>query len=688
MVALGAVYTYRQPKVYESTCSIIIDPSAPQVLQGIKDVVELGTGTYWANREFYETQYRLIQSRDIAEQVVANLGLQADLSFPGPKPRKAGVPVDLVPALLAQIRVLPVRESRIANIIVSDLNPERAARIANATAQAYIDHNLDYKVEGSRAATQWLGDQVVDFRNRLKRSEQMLYEFRKARSLLDVDLGDRQSMTSQNLQVYNQKLADVRAKRIEIESNRKVILAARNNIEEQESIPEIRQNVVLQQLHVTYIDLQKERAALEAQYGEKHPKLLSLRDKIETVRRDYVAELGKILKSVEKQYQVVVDNERSLMALMEREKQQAIELTKLELEYRPLQREAENNKRVYELVTQREKETGLTGLIRNNNVRILDRAGPSFGAVKPRIIVNLAVSMVLGLLIGVGIAVAMELLDVTVKNQEQVESILGVPVLGMVPVMGEKHDGRLSPDELRKRDLGVLFEPRSPAAEACRSIRTNLMFISTERRLQSIVVTSPGPQEGKTTTAISLALTMAAAGTRVLLVDTDLRRPRLHKSFNLPNDRGISNAIVGDAKLKDVIRSTEAPNLGVLTCGPIPPNPAELLHTERFKQLVREAESMFDVIIYDSSPVSAVTDPAILSNLVDGVILIVRGGRTTKEAAAFARRQLTDAKGRLLGAVVNAVDFRDRAYGYYYSRYRSYAKYGYGYGPDTSVTST
>ncbi|HEX2660070.1 MAG TPA: CpsD/CapB family tyrosine-protein kinase, partial [Polyangia bacterium] len=250
-------------------------------------------------------------------------------------------------------------------------------------------------------------------------------------------------------------------------------------------------------------------------------------------------------------------------------------------------------------------------------------------------------------------------------------------VLGMLPLLGQKSGDKGSAEEQKERDLSVFHDLRSAAAEACRSIRTNLMFLSPDHPLKSLVVTSPGPEEGKTTTAINLAITMAQAGGKVLLVDTDLRRPRIHRAFGLKNNLGLSNAVVGEKTLNEVIFASHVPNLDICPCGPIPPNPAELLHTNRFKDIIAECGRRYDRVIFDSPPTSAVTDPVVVGHLADGVVLVVRANHTSREAAAFARRQLDDAKARLLGCIVNQVAPTDSYYNYYYRGYQ----YGGYYGP-------
>lgn len=680
LLVCGGVFlwTYRAPKIYSAVCTIIIDPSAPRVFNNnVSEVVEMGSGSYWADIQFYQTQYKIIGSKDIAQKVVERLGLGADPDYPVPHAGVPGQLRDVAGSVMGQTSVKPIKDSRLAMISVEDRQPERAAQIANAIANAYIENNLEYKLEGTNAASTFLGDQVVSIGEKLKRAELSVYEYRRKHQLLDTSLDARQGLISQNVQAFTQKLAELRLRKLELESGRKLITAARDDVDAEETLPEVRENPVVQQLRVTYVDLSKTLAELETTYGERHPKIEALKNKLVKVRQEYVSEIDKLLKANENRYVSLQDNELALNTMLSKEKRDAIELSKLEVEYRPLVREADDTLNLYKLITQRQKETGLSGLVRTNNVRIMDLAVPNPSPVKPRPFASLALAFFIGLMLGVGAAVGAEALDNTIKSQEEVEAVLGVPVLGMLPIMGERTVGKSSPEEQRERDLSVFHDLRSAAAEACRSIRTNLMFLSPDSPLKTFVVTSPGPEEGKTTTAINLAITMAQAGGRVLLVDTDLRRPRIHRAFGMKNTLGISNAVVGEKTLDEVVFQSVVPNLDVCPCGPLPPNPAELLHTHRFQELMAECRRRYDRVIFDSPPTSAVTDPVVVGHLADGVVLVVRAGHTTREAALFARRQLDDAKAKLLGCIVNQVNPSDPYYNYYYRSYQ----YGGYYGP-------
>jgi len=665
--ASAFVYTIRQPKIYEATCSLVIESSAPQVLEGMKDIIELGA----SSREFYQTQYRIIRSQEIAQKVLDQVGA-------GPKdPTEAAGAIpssqDQTERLLKQVRVIGVRESRIANVAVRDKDPERAARIANAFADTYIERNLDYKLESARSASSWLGEQAVDLQRRLEKAELGLYQFKKDHNLLDLGLDDRQGMTRQNLQALNQKLTDIKARRIEAESIRKLIVAAKNDISEKESLPEIRDNPVVQKLRENHLELLKLKADLESRYGEKHPKIENIEQQLQATRRDYNKELDDVLKAFDKRYEAILETEAALTKWMHQEKSQALDLAKLEVEYRPMARDAENSAKVFGQVTQRHKEMDLTGLTRANNVRILDRATKPRFPASPDLTINLSVGLALGLLAGLLLAFGIEALDNTVKTPEAAEELVGAPLLGVLPRLSEAKQ-RLMADA-PDRDLTVHNDPTSMAAEACRSIRTNLMFLSAQKEIQLFVVTSPGPQDGKTTAAISVAITMAQAGARVLLIDTDMRKPRIHKSFGIKAEGGISTAIMGGGSLTDLIVHSQVQNLDILPCGPIPPNPAELLHTERFREILAQCRQSYDKVILDSPPTAPVTDPAIIGSMADGVVLVLRAGHTTRDAAAYARRHITDGGAKILGLVINQTDRKGSKYGYGYSYYAPYGRY-------------
>jgi capsular exopolysaccharide synthesis family protein len=433
---------------------------------------------------------------------------------------------------------------------------------------------------------------------------------------------------------------------------------------------------VVNTLRENLVNEEKEVASLSERYLEKHPQRVAAEEKLRLVRERLAAESVAVVESMRSEYRTALTTEQRLKDLIEGVKAEAFELNKKEIDYKKLGREQSNNQRLYDLVLSRLKEADLTGLLKANNVRKLE-AGLEPGApIKPRPGMIFFITFVLSALAAVGVAVLAEILDRTLKNEDDVERTLGVPFLGMVPSLANPV-GRRGRKQLEdaNRDLFVFNNPKSAAAECCRAIRTNLLFMSPDRELKRIAVTSSGPQEGKTTTCINVGVAMAQAGSRVLLIDTDMRRPRLHRAFGLSNEIGLSTVVVGETPVESAVKTTDVPNLFVLPCGPVPPNPAELLHTERFREVLGQVADRFDRIVFDTPPLIAVADAAVLSTAVDGVMLVTRFRKTTRDVARRVLRSLRDVNAPVLGVVMNDVDLESREYGYYY-----YRRYGYYYG--------
>ncbi|HZN93246.1 MAG TPA: polysaccharide biosynthesis tyrosine autokinase, partial [Myxococcales bacterium] len=362
--------------------------------------------------------------------------------------------------------------------------------------------------------------------------------------------------------------------------------------------------------------------------------------------------------------------EKNLVALLDGAKVHGFDAKKKQIEFEKLKRQSDINRRLYELVLKRTKDIELSGLLRTSNVRVLDPARPSYAPIRPDLRKALTLALLVGLLLGLGMALLLELMDNSVFSQVDVEQRVGVPFLGLVPVIPESRGAG-------SRDLYVHDHPKSSIAECCRAIRTNVLFMSPERPLKTILVTSTAPQEGKSTSVINLGISMAQSGNRVVLVDTDMRRPRLHKAFQIPNDVGVSSVVVGEGTVEAAVKTTDVPGLFVVPCGPIPPNPAELLHTQAFSRLLEELGKRFDRIILDSPPIHPVADAIVLATQAEGVVLILKAGLTNRTLAKRAVRALRDVKAKVYGAILNSVDLEDPKYGGYYADYR---RYGYYYG--------
>jgi capsular exopolysaccharide synthesis family protein len=445
-----------------------------------------------------------------------------------------------------------------------------------------------------------------------------------------------------------------------------------------------------------YIDQYTKLVELKGKYLEKHPTVVAQESRLDAIRNDLKREAGLLTKNVEAAYNTLIKQQHDLKSALDATTKDALQLEQRAIEYNRLKRNFERLAKLSEQVGGRERETSLAGHLKTNNVRLLDAALIPEVPIAPNLSRAVALSGLLALLVALGLAFLLEVLDSTVKSQEDVEKSAGLVFLGLIPRIESDKEPILQnvppavSDLVRSgsKDLFVLTHPRSPVAECCRAIRTNLLFMRPDKPLKTLLITSARPQEGKTTTAISLAITMAQSGLRVLLVDTDLRMPRLHRAFGIPaSGDGVSRVIVGEAVAADMIKETGIPNLYLLPCGALPPNPAELLHAERFKRLIAELSASFDRVIFDSPPVGAVTDASILARLTDGTVLVAKSGRTSRDTLAMARRQVAgDGSVNVLGCILNDIDLSKQGqYGYYY-----YSRYGYysGYGDAPALPPT
>ncbi|MEW5739579.1 MAG: polysaccharide biosynthesis tyrosine autokinase [Myxococcota bacterium] len=680
VVGATALYTSRQPRVYAAQISLIIDPKEPRFLDNQIQDVNNDTGSYyWANKEYLETQFKIIQSRAVSQRVVEKLGLNADPAFLGllkvqdeTRRQEMMAKIDAVAMLQGKIKVEPVKESRVSLIKIEDSEPNRAALLANEVAQAYMDELLAQKLKLTENASKWLDEQRGSLSNAATSSELALYTFRKQADILAID--DRASMVSQKLQETSKALTDVQLK---IAGLRARVAAIRSVQQTQgsedrlwaEALPAARENENLKNLKNRLQALKNECTDLQSRYLDGHPKLLECREKLGVAEKDVERELSNLVLSTEAELKEATEKERNLRALFEDTKAEAFDLEKKKVELDKFKQDSDNAKRQYESVYKRLKDIELSGALRTSNVKVLDAARPSMAPVRPNVPQGVLMGIIAGLLLGLGLALLLEFLDTSVASQQEVEERLGLTFLGFVPTIPEGPAG--------PKDLHVFREPKSMIAECTRAVRTNLLFMSPDKPFKRMLVTSSGPQEGKSTTVINLGITMAQSGNRVLIIDTDMRRPRLHKAFGVPNDVGVSSVVVGEGRAEDAIKSTEIPGLFVLPCGPIPPNPAELLHTKAFADLLSQLGEKFDRILLDSPPVGAVADAVVLATQADGVVVVLKAGQTHREVAQRTVKALRDVKANIYGAVLNDVNLEKSKYGDYYYGY-AYRYYGEG----------
>ncbi len=670
-VSAVAFWNFRQTPLYEARATLIIDAQPPRVLSDVREVVELGTGTFWSSREYYETQYKVIASRSIAEAVVRRGGLADKRDFvgemkPGPDGEEPGWQdrFDKAVALVrGGLQVEPVPDSRVVRLVYRHPVAAMAKEAAELVATVYEDSNLAFRSKATEKATDSLQLQVGELRRELREAEDALATFKRDKGILVANVEAQQAILGDQIQELSRTISQAESERERLEA-RLVRVRTVDMDAEWGSLEEAQASHLLAQLKETYLRLKQERIKLAVDLLGKHPKVRTVEQQIRLVRKAMDDEVKLIVSHLERKLASLRDAETAHRVRLGALETRARSLDDLGLQFERLKRKVQAQRSLYDMVLVRLRETHLTGQFAANNVRVLDPPQLPLAPVTPRTRLNLALGLLLGLLGGVAFAFFMEYLDRTIRTREDVEA-LGLPFLGIGPAV---RTADLGPDE--RVDLFVAEHPRSSAAECARIVRTNLMFAFPGGDLRRVAVSSASPKEGKTHTALNVAVTMALSGKRTLLVDSDLRRPRLHKALGQHNREGLSNFIVQAPPIEELIQATGVDNLEFLACGPIPPNPAELLESERFREVLDELSDRYDRVVLDSPPIMAVADPLIISRHTDGVIMVIRSGSTSREMAFRSVQALRDAKARVLGAVLNNVDVSKPAYSRYYYYYR------------------
>ncbi len=718
-LCLDALWVLRQPKIYAATAVLQFEPNPPRPLgRQVEDLDTSGVGSYWNIREYYETQYRVVKSRAVAEGVVRRLGLQHDPDFMGvPAARRASfrsVSVSTAAmALIGRLRVEPVKESRLMNIVVEDHSPRRAQLLANTLVDVYVQRNLDHRLGSTRDAVRWLSNQLDELRENLSRAEDRLQTFRREHNIVSENFIDQRNILGNRIAQLSEALTQAQTRRFALAARTtEVVRAERDVLRSLEAVsngmaidapladrvrwrnqvgvamsqltaPEYLTSTVLTSMRTQFEIALREESTSEIRYLQQSLELRGARARTNSVVSLFRAEVANIRGATEAELRGVQRSEGSVRAELLVAQRQAVELNQQEMMYSRLARERENHSKIYGIVLERTTEGNLMRDLQVNNMSVLEYALLPAVPIKPRVPLSLAIGGIAGVILGLLGATLAVLADRTVRSRADVEEGLRTPVLGFLPLVSGRgmrnqykyRYGDVQPQEgpVDNLDLVVHSHPTSMIAELARGIRTNLLFMSPDTPFQMLMVTSASPREGKTFTAVSLAISLAQSGKRVLLVDADLRRPRIHKVFRLRPPVGLTSILIGEATHDEAVITTEVPNLSLLPCGPIPPNPAELLHSQKASEFMVFLRTQYDRIVFDSPPITAVTDALALGPQLDGVVLVVRVRQTRRDQAAGVLRQLRALGSKVVGVVVNGIQPNDDSPSYYYAGQYDYS---------------
>lgn len=678
-------YTFLATPLYEGNTKVIIEKVSPD------NLTERGREISEDPEIFYETQYQLITSRAVAYRVIDSLSLEntyesfsrgrygwvgdllglavapvrwaKELFASGDSQDSAEAAVnarkdEIANDLIKNLSVAPVKGSRISAISFLSPNPEFSALVANTYAKAYIQESLNMKLEATRRNLEWMTDKAEKERRKLDDAERKLQKYMRDNDL--VTLENQVAIIPKQLSQLGEDLVRAEARRKELGLLYSKVSAVSGDLDAAETLISISEGATLDVLRAQILKAEQTVMELSSKYGNKHPTMLKAAADLEILKEKHRQEIQRIIQKIKDQYELALSVEQSLRSQFDRTKTGAINVNEQYTQYDILNRELETNRKLYETLLAKIKDKSITGETHPVNLWIVEEAGVPKAPKKPRKLLNVLFGLVFGTLCGVGAALFCEYFDNTIKHPIDAESILGIPLLGVVSTHAEAGVGH---------EQIALKDPKSISAECYRSLRTSLSLSSADAPPKRILITSPRIGEGKTTTATNLALSLVQAGARVLLIDADLRKPRIHKIFGLHSKNGLSTYLAGKVSEPELKR-TEIENLAILPAGPIPPNPSELLSSARLKTMLDRLAGHFDVIICDSPPVLPVTDTRILCGLFDATIMVVRGGKTTYATGSLGVKSLKEANAKIIGMVINALDIKKHAE--YYSDYYDY----------------
>lgn len=609
------------------------------------------------------------------------------------------------------ISVDPIRNTDMIRVSVTAPSPTEAAYIANTVAHVYKVQNQLASQEEVRKVKDFLGEQLELFQEQLQRSEQALKEYKENEKVVALP---------REIEELVSKLANVesiyREAELELNSDKERLSYIDEQLGQSKKNLNM-QNILtapfLKELNQKMVELETEKTRYIATlinqgvYDPNDPNIRKYNEQAKLLEEKFkkgitqlaAAETGDPITLSEELFQRKIEVEATIQALLPKvsalkkivdEYNQELEkIPERSLKLARLERAARLDEKITLMMKEKFEESRITEVGQLGNVRIIDPAKPDYSPIKPKKKMNIILGIIMGLGLGIGVTFVLEYFDNSVRSIEDIEKS-GIPIIGSIPIIKveeatkrlRKNDKHTSEKRLNTHEAKTIagrlitrFAPKSPISEAYRSLRTNIQYAKADTKLKTIVVTSPGPQEGKSTTVANLAITIAQMGSKTLLVDTDLRRPVLHSIFNLSRAKGISNYLVGKIELGDAIFETDMDNLYLMPCGTLPPNPSELLGSKAMKECINELKNRFDIILFDSPPIIAVTDAAILSSEVDGVILVVKAGKTDRNAVIKSYEILRNISNHTLGALLNVVDV-EGVYGSYYYYYYHYYYYG------------
>ncbi len=650
VVTLVTIGTLTQKPIYRARATVEITPQSRKV-SPVADVADMGTAGfgYYAEERYFNTQYEIVKSRDVAQRVMDQLDLYNHPSF-----KKSPDPVG---AFAGMIQVQPVKDTGIVEITLEGPNPEEITTWVNATAEAYVQRNLDQAVQATTTAIRALFKNIAPLREKLEDTQKNSFEFAEKADLYVPE--NQQKITNDRLSTLQADLTDTQIKRATLDSLLKEVDSLRASNGSFQSISEISNDKVVQELYSEKVALERDYEKLLVTFKDRHTRVLEKQKEIEEINQKIASEVDRIISNLRTQDALLRDREYKLKKSMDETRSESLSLNKKASTYDFVRGEATETKRIYDLISTRIKEIDLSSSLLSNNLRILDKSPVPEAPVKPRLLLNLAMGILLGLLLSIGTVFFIDYMDNTIRTSEDVEHFLRMNLLAIIPQQEVGNEGAVR--------------------EAYQTLRTSLLFSRKNRAANVLLFTSAGPQEGKSCTTVNVSRTLATSGERVMILDCDLRRPTIHQRLNVGREGGITNYILssdGD-DWRNYVKETDLANLHAITCGPIPPNPADVFGHERFKALLTSLRREYDWVFIDSPPVVSLADSTILASLSDMVAFVIKHNENDKDLIKRCVTNVKKVNANVVGAVLNNVDLERSHYkDYYYVGYYYYGESG------------
>ncbi|MGI9104814.1 MAG: GumC family protein [Pyrinomonadaceae bacterium] len=717
VTSLVTIQMYRQPTVYAAKTTIQIEQRTKNLLKSKELVLNAPTDpAYWG------TQLKLLENPRLHRKVILALDLQNNSAFFGGQPRlglmavvrrvfsrgqpeaaltpatEGGLAVvddasalapaevdKLTPeqtakmlayedALRARLKIDPVERTNLVEITIQHTNPELAMKIADTLAQVFIDDNMARETSGAGASADKIAKSIAELQLAIRQKQEQEIAFRKSHNL-PLGQAPAENLALTILTNATTQFMSAEAERQKLQAS----YEAARNAPDKFSIPEVLANKSVQDLRDKLRGLEEQRAALLVQYTEKWPAVVKIDAQRKKVEQELTRQADNVISSLRSQYEAARQRESGLRGSSATARSQVSAQSQAGMQVAIITQELETTKQLYNAALQGQKELAVAGTDVPNNITISTPARRAEVVGPPRVR-NILIAFLLALGAGIGLAFLLDYLDDTLKSIEDVDRHLHLPTLALIPA--PRSERRFIPGRTpltapsgngQTTALALIEEKRSPVAEAYRHLRTSLLLSSAGQPPKTILVTSSQPSEGKTTTAVNTAVMLAQTGAEVLILDCDLRRPRVHSHFNLANTRGVTNYLSGDSNIGSIIQQYEKlPNLKIIPSGPVPPNSAELLGSEEMRRLILLLSETYTHIVIDSPPAISFTDASILSTMVDGVMLVVHGGRSSRAVVRRAKQQLMDVGAHIYGIVLNNVKLESSDYYYYSGYYSSY----------------